>query len=176
MRGQSISTLVLLLANGTLIAGTYAFVKVGVESNVSPLGMLAWQVIFASVVVTAVAWLRGQAPRVDWAAMRYAAIAGVLGVSGPSLVTFTALEYMPAGLIGVVGALSPVFTYGIALALGFERLRMIRAAGVALGLIGVLALLLPRGALPDEVTMPCVLAAVAGPLLLASGNVYRSLA
>lgn len=165
--------LALLLLNGSLIAGIYAFAKAG---GVAPLGLLAWQVLCAALVVTAVATWRGEAPALTRPALRYAAIAGTLGITAPSLVTFSALAHVPAGLIGVIGALSPLFTYGLALLLRVERLAALRAAGVGLGLAGVLALLLPAGALPDAEALPWALAALAGPLLLAGGNLFRSLA
>jgi drug/metabolite transporter (DMT)-like permease len=163
----------LLILNGSLIAGIYAFAKAG---TASALGVLAWQLLFSAVVLCAVARWRGQVPRLDRTTLRYAAIAGVLGVSAPSLVTFCALSQVPAGFIGVVGALSPLFTYLIALGLGIERVRRARAIGIALGLVGVLVLLLPRGALPDAGALPWAVLALAGPLLLAAGNLFRSLA
>jgi drug/metabolite transporter (DMT)-like permease len=163
----------LLVLNGSLIAGIYAFAKAG---TASALGVLAWQLLFAAGVVSAVARRRGQAPVLDRSTLRYAAIAGVLGVSAPSLVTFCALSQVPAGLIGVIGALSPLFTYLFALILRAERLGAARAAGIGLGLVGVLILLLPQGALPDSGALPWAMLALAGPLLLAAGNLFRSLA
>jgi drug/metabolite transporter (DMT)-like permease len=163
----------LLILNGSLIAGIYAFAKAG---TASALGVLAWQLLFAAIVIGAVARWRGQVPALDRSTLRYAAIAGVLGVSAPSLVTFCALSQVPAGLIGVIGALSPLFTYLLALALRAERLGVARAIGIGFGLVGVLVLLLPRGALPDAAALPWALLALAGPLLLAAGNLFRSLA
>ena len=176
VRASRLATQALLVGSGTLIAGIYAFAKVAGAGGVSPLGVLAWQVLFAALVIGVVAALRGDLPRLSAANLRYAAVAGLLGVSGPFLVTFTALAHLPAGLIGVLTALSPLFTYGIALALRIETLRPLRALGIALGLTGVLAIVLPRGALPTPAALPWVLFAVAAPLLLAGGNVYRSVA
>jgi drug/metabolite transporter (DMT)-like permease len=163
----------LLVLNGSLIAGIYAFAKAG---TASALGVLAWQLLFAAAVIGAIAAWRGDWPPIDRHTLRYAAIAGVLGVSAPSLVTFCALSRVPAGFIGVIGALSPLFTYAMAVAVGMERVQRWRVAGLALGLVGVLALLLPRGALPAADALPWALAAIAGPLLLAAGNVFRTLA
>jgi drug/metabolite transporter (DMT)-like permease len=163
----------LLILNGSLIAGIYAFAKAG---SASALGVLAWQLLFGAVAITLVARWRGQQAPLNRATLRYALIAGALGVSAPSLITFTALSQVPAGLIGVIGALAPLFTYAMALAVGVESLRWARAAGIVLGLAGVLALLLPAGALPDTQALPWALVALAGPLFLASGNLFRSLA
>lgn len=163
----------LLVLNGSLIAGIYAFAKAG---SASAIGVLAWQLLFAAAVINVVAHWRGQAPRLDPSTLRYAAVAGVLGVSAPSLVTFCALSQVPAGLVGVIGALAPIFTYLLALGIGIERLGAARAAGISLGFVGVLVLLLPRGALPDASALPWAVLALAGPMLLAAGNLFRSLA
>lgn len=166
----------LLVTNGTLIAGIYACAKVAGEHGVSSLGVLAWQVLFAATVLVLVIAARGERLRLTGANMRYASIAGVLGITVPNLVTFAALGHLPAGLIGVITALSPLFTYAIALGIRIERPNVLRAAGVALGLTGVLAIVLPRGALPMPNALPWALFAMAAPLFLAAGNVYRSLA
>ncbi|HEU0202755.1 MAG TPA: hypothetical protein VFR86_20280, partial [Burkholderiaceae bacterium] len=52
----------LLLINGLLVAGVYAFAKVGSTNGVAPLGVLAWQVAFAALVVGGAAALRGELP------------------------------------------------------------------------------------------------------------------
>lgn len=166
-------TTLLLLLNGSLMAGIYAFAKAGTTSAI---GVLAWQLLFSAAAISAVARWRGEHAPLTRANLRYAAIAGTLGMSAPSLVTFQALERVPAGLIGVIGALAPLFTYAMALALRIEPLRGLRAAGIALGLAGVLGLLLPAGALPGSGALPWALAAVASPLCLAAGNLFRSLA
>jgi drug/metabolite transporter (DMT)-like permease len=166
-------TIGLLLLNGLLMAGIYAFAKAG---TASALGVLAWQLLFGAAVITGVASWRGERAPVTLATLRYAAIAGTLGLSAPSLVTFSALAHVPAGFVGVIGALAPLFTYAMALVLRVEAMHRTRAMGIVLGLLGVLALLLPAGALPDADAVPWALAALAGPLLLAAGNLFRTLA
>jgi drug/metabolite transporter (DMT)-like permease len=166
-------TTLLLLLNGSLMAGIYAFAKAG---TTSALGVLAWQLLFSAAAITAVAWWRGEQAPWTRVTLRYAAIAGTLGMSAPSLVTFCALARVPAGFIGVIGALAPVFTYAMALALRIEPLRGLRAVGIVLGLVGVLGLLLPAGAVPGGASLTWALAALASPLFLAVGNLFRSLA
>jgi drug/metabolite transporter (DMT)-like permease len=166
-------TTLLLLLNGSLMAGIYAFAKAG---TTSALGVLAWQLLFSAAAITVVTCWRGEHAPVTKANLRYAAIAGTLGMSAPSLVTFCALAWVPAGFIGVIGALAPLFTYAMALALRIEALRGLRAVGIVLGLAGVLGLLLPVGALPGGASLPWALAALASPLFLAAGNLFRTLA
>jgi hypothetical protein len=50
-------TTLLLLLNGSLMAGIYALAKAG---EASALGVLAWQVLFSAATITAVACWRGE--------------------------------------------------------------------------------------------------------------------
>lgn len=168
--------LALLLLNGTLLAGIYACAKIAGLSGIGPLGLLAWQLPAATALIALVAAAVGQWPSLTRSNVRYAATAGALGILFPSLITFAALRHVPSGTIGVIGALSPVFTYLIALARSVEAFSLRRAAGVALGLTGVLALLVPSGALPSGEALPWAIGAIGAPAFLAAGNVYRSVA
>lgn len=166
----------LLALNGTLIAAIYACAKLADGHGVSALGILAWQVAFAASAMTLVVAVRGELPRLTVANLRYAGVAGVLGVTAPNLITFGALAHLPSGLVGVITSLSPMFTYAIALALRIERMQALRAAGIVTGLAGVLFIALPRDTLASHGAISWVLLAMAAPLSLAGGNVYRTLA
>lgn len=168
--------LLLLLLNGSLIAGIYTLAKLARDDGLSPFGVLAWQLLVAAPVVTAIAAATARLPPLNRSTLRYAAIAGVLGISAPNLVTFAALAHVPAGVVGVIGALSPLFTYAIALAMRVEAPQRLRATGIALGLLGVMVLLLPRQGADGATALSWAVLALAGPLLLAAGNLFRSLA
>lgn len=165
--------LFLLAANGSLIAGVYAAAGVAARHAVDAVGLLAWQLAFAALALGGIAVSSGHWPRIDGARLRYALLAGLLGVSLPNVASFTALSHLPAAEVGVVAALSPVFTYAFAVGLRSERISVVRVAGLGLGLVGVGWVLWPAdGAAPG---MASALALVA-PVMLAAGNVYRSLA
>lgn len=168
------SVTLLLVLNGTLLAAVYAFGKLARAGGIDALSLLAWQVGAAAVLITAVAIARRQPPQFGGTVLRYGATAGMLGVAVPNLATFSAIAFLPAGLVGIVVALSPAFTYTIAAALGLERVHAQRAAGVLLGFAGVLLIMLPTGALPDADAAPWLLVALAAPLALALGNIYRT--
>ncbi|WP_341889596.1 hypothetical protein [Variovorax sp. YR752] len=67
-------------------------------------------------------------------------------------------------------------TYAIAVLLRVEALQRQRAAGIDLGLLGVLMLLMPRHGGAEAAALPWAVLALAGPMLLAAGNLFRSLA
>jgi len=167
------STLLLLL-NGTLVAGLYALGHVAVEEGVSPLALLFWQVSSSAVIVGALALVTRALPQLTPSHLRYYAVAGLLGTTLPYLATYVSLAHLPAGIVGVVGSLSALFTYIIARALGTESASCVRKIGIAVGLAGVLLILVPKGALPDPGMAIWVALAALAPISLAAGNVYRS--
>lgn len=168
--------LLLLLVNGLLIAATYAVSKAVLAAGVPVLTLLAWQLAPAAVIVNVIAGLRHEWPARSAAHLRYYAIAGLLGMLLPYTITYLALAHLPAGVIGVAASLSAVMTYGIARAVGREAANPRRLAGLILGLVGVLTLVLPKAALPSPDLAGWVFVAVLAPLSLAAGNVYRSAA
>lgn len=164
----------LLLFNGSLIAGLYAVGRLAAGEGIAPLGLLYWQTLSAGLVLVAATLARGERPPMSWKHLRYYAVAGLLGMTLPYLATYSALAHLPAGIVGIIGSLSAVFTYAIARVLGTEPASRVRAFGIAAGLLGVLGILLPNGALPGADATPWVLLAGTAPLALAAGNVYRS--
>ncbi len=167
-------SIALLLLNGTLIAGLYALGRVATGEGVSPLGLLCWQAASSALLVGGLAGARRERLPLSLAHLKYYAVAGLLGMSLPYLATYWALAHLPAGIVGIVGSLSALFTYAISRAVGAEPASCIRLVGIAVALAGVLAILLPKGALPEPGLLPWVLVAAAAPLALAAGNVYRT--
>lgn len=164
----------LLIINGALIAGLYALGRELSQEGIAPLELLYWQVLSSTAIVGAVALLRREVFPVSASHLRYYLYSGLLGTMIPYMATYTSLTYLASGIVGVVGSLSAIFTYAIARLGGLERGSCIRAVGIVLGLIGVLGILLPKGAIPGSGSGWWVLLATAAPLSLAGGNVYRS--
>lgn len=167
---------VLLVLNGLLIAATYALGKVAGEYGLAPLGLLFWQVAASAAVLLTTTWVAGQPPSLAPAFLRYYAVAGLLGLTLPYLVTYVVLAHIPAGILGIAVSLSALMTYAIARVMRLERFHPARMAGLALGFLGVLVIVVPKGALPSADMAGWVLVALAAPLSLAGGNVYRSVA
>ena len=81
---------------------------------------------------------------------------------------------MGAGFVALIIALPPLLTYLGALALHIERFNSIRAFGVAAALAGAGVLAARKFSAPDA-SIFWILIALCGPVLLAIGNIYRSL-
>jgi drug/metabolite transporter (DMT)-like permease len=164
----------LLLFNGTLIAGLYALGRVAGDEGVSPLGLLYWQAFSAAIVLGAASLVRRERLPISWAHLRYYAVAGLLGTTLPYWATYASLAHLPAGVVGIMGSLSALFTYGIARTLGMEQANRMRMLGIAAGLGGVVGIMGPKSALPEASMAPWVLLAAAAPLALAGANIYRT--
>lgn len=164
----------LLVFNGLIIATMYALSKTIMSQGVAPATVLMWQVIPSAVVLFGVATATGQRPRFSAALLRYYLIAGLLGLTIPYAITYEALQHLPTGVVGVAGSLSAVMTYAFARIAGMELPSLNRIAGLVLGMVGVIAIILPKGALPSPDMAAWVVIALLAPLSLAAANVYRT--
>jgi drug/metabolite transporter (DMT)-like permease len=116
----------------------------------------------------------GQLPKLQKDHVQYYSLAGLMGFTGPYLITYWVLNYIPSGLVGVVASLSPLLTFAIVLLLFRGKVSIASGLGLLTGFAGVLAILLPKNSLPSPDMFVWVLLACASPLLLAAGNVYRT--
>ena len=164
----------LLLACGLLISLTYALGKLATQAGVEGIELLFWQISGSVLIVLPSAWWAGQLPKLRKDHVRYYILAGLMGFTGPYLITYWVLNYIPSGLVGVVASLSPLLTFAIVLVLFRGKANFASGLGLVLGFAGVLAILLPKNSLPSPNMFIWVLLACASPLLLAIGNVYRT--
>jgi drug/metabolite transporter (DMT)-like permease len=166
--------LLLTLIAGTLVGSIFVIGKLLMNQGLSPVAASFFQVIgAASVVVTLVA-VRGQRLPTDPAALRFFAIAALIAVSASAVVGNWVLARIPAGIFTVVVTLSPLFT-SLFQALVQRKLPPRNALiGTGLGLLGVSLVLLPRAQSVDSEQGLALMVALAVPVLLAAGNVYRS--
>ncbi|MCE2746968.1 MAG: DMT family transporter [Burkholderiales bacterium] len=165
---------VLLLACGLLISITYALGKLAKQAGVDGIELLFWQISGSVLIVFPCAMWAGQLPKLQKDHVQYYTLAGLMGFTGPYLITYWVLNYIPSGLVGVVASLSPLLTFALVLILFRGKVKRSSALGLLLGFIGVLAILLPKNSLPSPGMFVWVLLACASPLLLAAGNVYRT--
>lgn len=107
------------------------------------------------------------------ATLRYVVLAGLITFVGANLLVFAAIPHVGAGQVGMMFALSPVFTLGLSLLFGLRAPKVLGLVGIALGMGGAMLVALGRGDVAGISLW--ALAAVAIPVILAVGNVYRTL-
>ena len=91
-----------------------------------------------------------------------------------AVLTFLA-DKLPQGLISMVVILAPTMTYLFAILLRVDRLRALSSAGMAVGIGGILVIVLPDVSLPERAMVWWLLLALLAPVLLGLGNVLTAL-
>jgi len=107
----------------------------------SPFAVGAWRMGFGAAVLCAIAWaIHGRAFVEARRDIKKLLVASVLGVTANMLLYLEGLARSSAIEATLVMCLIPVFTFGIAAAVGQERLRAGRAGGILVALVGASAL------------------------------------
>ena len=165
---------VCLLAGGALIGVSTNLAKYAGEIDLTPLAFLFWSITGASIILLVIALLRNELPPLNKRSFEYYLVAALVSVAGSNLIFFSAIPQVGAGFVALIIALPPLLTYLGALALRMERFNALRAFGVAAALAGAGVLAARKFSAPDA-SIFWVLLALCGPVLLAIGNLYRTL-
>ena len=91
----------------------------------------------------------------------------------PNIIFFMSVPHVGVGFVALVTAFASVLTYLFSVVLRTEQFKLSRAIGVGIALIGAVALSLGKLAGGDFAAV-WVVVALAGPVFLAIGNIYRS--
>lgn len=163
-----------LLVGGLLLGISTNLAKFAVEIGLTPLAYLFWSITGAAIILLAVALWRHEQLPLGKRGVEYYLIAALVSVAGSNLIFFSAIPHVGAGFVALIIALPPLLTYLGALLLSIERFDKWRALGVAAALAGAGVLAARKFSAPDA-SLFWILLALCGPVLLAIGNLYRSL-
>jgi len=162
--------LVLLLV-GITWGLTIPLTKIAVSTGHQPPGLIFWQLLTVTVVLSVVSLFRRVRPNFDRRTLRYFLVVALLGTLLPNNFSYLAAAQLPAGVMGIVIASVPMFSLGIALGIGMESLSLRRGLGVLLGAAAVVLLAAPETSLPDPDKAVFVLVALIAPFCYgAEGN------
>lgn len=172
-QGQVLIAVASLLGCGALLALSTTLAKVAHGIGIGPLPFLTWSLAGATLLLSAVAFFRGQRPAINRRSIEYYVLAGFLSVAGANLIFFNAVPRVGVSFVVLTISLPPVLTYVAALLLRMETFCRWRAAGVILALCGTSVLVAGQWAAPgiDRFWIGLTLL---GPVLLAAGNIYRT--
>jgi len=167
------SALLLLLIVGTLLGTTAIFAKSAPMAGWPPLALLQWSMVAGAGLQMAAA-VAGRlrtvlSPRV----FTIMAITGIL-YAVPNALAFAAARHVGAGFVALCFAFPLVLTYGMAIVLRMETVQAARFAGVLSGVAGGVVLAVGRQVSGDALGL-WALAALASPVIVALGNIYRTL-
>lgn len=163
-----------LLAGGALLGLSTNLAKYAAEVGLTPLAFLFWSISGATAILFLVAVIRHELPPLTVSGFEYYLVAALVSVAGSNLIFFSAIPHVGAGFVALIIALPPLLTYVGALALKIERFSFLRAFGVGAALIGAGVLAARKISAPDA-SVFWIMVALCGPVLLAIGNIYRTM-
>ena len=165
----------LLLIAGGLIGLNFPLGKLAGAAGAGP---VVWAAVVSAGALVAIGPGLARTGRLRWPGRTvalYALIAGLISFAGVNLLLFAVLPHVGAAVSGLMFALSPVATLALSRLFGLAAPGPAGLVGLLLGLCGAATIALTRGAAGSGGAL-WMLAAAALPLVLAAGNVYRSLA
>lgn len=172
-RKRLVAALITLLACGSLLGLTTTMAKVAGDAGIAALAFLAWSILGACVLLWCVAAMRRDTPSFTARTVEYFAVSAFVGVAASNLIFFLAIPKLGAGFVSLMLSLPPLLTYVGAIMLRLDRLDAWRLLGVLAALLGAGALAL--GKIQSGTTpIGWVAFVLLGPVLLAIGNIYRS--
>lgn len=170
-RGLALS---LLVSTGFLIGVSFPLGKLADQAGIGP---AAWSFAISgggALVILAVLLLKRMPIGRDARHLRYYLLAGLLSYVFPNLLIYAAIPRLGAGLTAIYLTLSPIMTLTLSMLMGLKRPGVLGFAGIALGCLGALVIILSKGGIGGDASLGWLLAALLIPLSLAGGNVYRT--
>lgn len=164
-----------LLGAGALIGLSTDLAKVATDDGLSASSFLTWSVLGAAIVLCTVGAARRRLPRWSKQVAKYSVIAAIVSIVAPQLIFFSAVPHVGASFVALSIAFPPLYTYIGALALGNEKFNPRRAGGVTIAFAGAVLLAAFQLSQPDA-QVGWILLTLTGPVVLAIGNLYRTIA
>ena len=163
----------LLLGTGGLLGTSAIVAKAAAGAGLSPLTLLLWSMLGGALIQWGRLALRGQRLTVSRTILLYAVGSGLF-FAIPNALAFAAVPHIGAGFVAMCFAFPLMVTYAIALAFRMERFQAMKFVGVVSGLTGGLLLAASKVQL-GGVDTQWVMMALSAPVLIAFGNIYRTL-
>ena len=169
------SPALLLLAVGTLLGLNFPLGKLAQAAQVPAVLWAALISLGASTLLGA--WLLLRRRPVVWDAqhLRYFVITALVSYALPNLLVLAAMAHLGSGPTAMMFTLSPLFTALLSRLAGLRAPARLEYWGIAIGFGGALLVALARGEAGRPAAWLWVGVGLLIPLLLALGNVYRSL-
>jgi drug/metabolite transporter (DMT)-like permease len=152
-----------LVAIGLTWGLSIPLTKIAVSTGHQPLGLIFWQLMVATIVLSGVSLRRRAKLALDRRALAYFLVIGLIGTILPNSFSYLAAAQLPAGVMAIVIASVPMFTLVIANTLRIEGFSVVRTSGVLLGAAAVMILILPETSLPEPGKAVFILVALVAP-------------
>ena len=150
---------------------TMPLMKIAIEAGHHPLGLIAWQMFTASIVLGLFLLIKKQRVALSLVALKYYIVIALIGTLIPNTFSLYATDQLPAGIMAIIIATVPMMSLAVALIARIEAFSWPRTFGVILGVFALLLIALPDASLPDPSKAPWLLVGLIAPLCYAiEGN------
>jgi drug/metabolite transporter (DMT)-like permease len=164
----------LLVSVGFLLAVNVNLAKAGTAAGASALTLAFWLHFGAGVALLATAFARGERMSFERLYVANYLASGLMSFAFPGFIGFVVAEKVGPAYGSVIYALSPLITYTLAVTFGLDRLALVRAVGLAIGLVGTGLVVASRFSLSTGGEGAWVLLALLVPASVATGNILRT--
>lgn len=161
----------LIVAAGLIWGATFSLALIATEQGAHPLGLSAWQVALTAALFLA-ARLIWRFSLFNLRHLRHYIVLAVVGITAPNLFYYYAAPHLSAGILAITVSTVPLFTYAIMLVLRFESIVARRLAGIVVGMIAILLLVIPDQGLSSDDASFWILLVILCAVLYAVENVY----
>ena len=169
--GGRLIPLAMLLFGACSYAMTFSLNRIAITEGIPVVPFVFWQGVGAGTVALIAGLVVGQRPRLTGAYLRFYFLFGFIGIVLPYTLLALAAPRVPAGAVALTLTLSPILTYAFSILFRLDRVRLLRVAGILLGLAGILVVLTPGTSLPDPDMALWLLLAFGSPVCYAFGSV-----
>ncbi|MDC0737419.1 DMT family transporter [Cognatishimia sp. SS12] len=164
----------LLLYTGGLFGLTFPLGKLAAQAGIAP---IVWAMVISLGAVIFIApdlWRRRDFALPRGRVLRYVVISGLLSFALVNVLIFVLIPKLGAGHVGLMFALSPVFTLALSAAFRLKGVTPLGVIGIGFGLLGACIVALGRdGGLAGFSAWAAL--GIVLPMVLAVGNIYRTL-
>jgi drug/metabolite transporter (DMT)-like permease len=169
------SALFLLVSIGAMLGLTLPFGKIAASLHISP---FMWAFVIsagAGLILLGFLMARGRGLSFSAHHLRYYFIAAAVSYALPNVMVLSVIPHLGAGFTGIMYTLSPVTTLLLTVLCGLKRPNYLGVAGIAVGFIGALLVAITRGETGSVAEPVWLIIALLIPVILAFGNVYRTI-
>ena len=171
---RSLVPVALLFLIGALWGSFFVLIKIAVTDGVRPVSYLFWFTLLSGGWLFLAGMIRGKRPKFARADLPYYMKLGLVRFTLANMILYTVQGKLAVGIMAVIMAFVPIFTYLISLLVRIEKFLWLRATGILIGFAGVLLIVLPKSSLPDRSLAIWVLIGFGAPLLHAIAYVALS--
>ena len=166
---------VMLVVAAVAYGGLFSLNKIAAEAGFPALAYTFWQCLLAGAILLGIAAVGGRPPGLGARALLAYLVIGGLGIGLPIALLSYVAPKLPAGILTLVLALSPPFTYLFGVLARLERFHILGVLGILFGFAGILLIAGPTAVLPTAEMAGWFLLCLLAPVCFAVANVSAAL-